>query len=235
MSLLSVALVAVVAATPVLAANLKIVAPPDLASAEGDDSVHPASGSRRIQHLFLASEFAGVPATNTHILSWNMRADRSQSQAVDWTFPNEQIWMSTTSITSLTNNFASNRGAGMTLVFDGASSFSFSGGGPAGGPRDFGAGLQLQSPFRYDPTQGNLLVELLRIGDYAPATGVTLDLHTTVGVATLVTDAGKQDSATGITTHNKPVVQFEFGVPEPSTLALAGLALACAMPRSRKR
>jgi hypothetical protein len=233
--LASFALVSLFAAGPAIGANLKVVAPAALASAEGSNSRHPGSGSLRLQHLFLASEFAGVPAANTHILSWNYRADSSQTQAVDWTFPDHQIWMSTTSQSSLSSTFASNRGADTTLVFDGAATFGLTGAGPAGGPRDFGTGVQFQTPFRYDPSQGNLLIEVLTIGDFTPLEGVTIDTQSTAAPMTVVTDINKPNSTTGNQLNSSPAAQFEFGVPEPSALALAALALICGMPRPRKR
>ena len=160
-------ILAVVVATGTLAFGnlafgeaIRIVSPPSAANAEGNTSVTPDRSPLRIQYLIPASDFAGLPASQRYIAAFNFRSDRTQTVPVDWIIPHEQVWMSTTSKNSLTNVFDDNHGPNKALVFDGAMTFPFLGSGPAAGPRPFADGTPLQAPFYYDPSQGNLIVEL---------------------------------------------------------------------------
>ncbi len=68
--------------------------------------------------------------------------------------------MSTTDKDNLTTVFDDNHGPDKTLVYDGEVTYPLLGSGPAGGPKDFADGPTLQTPFFYDPSMGNLVIEL---------------------------------------------------------------------------
>jgi hypothetical protein len=205
---------------------IKIITPSSATDAEGNSMVTPNRNSIRIQFLIPASDFAGLPPTHRYIVGLNFRSDRTQTQSLDYSWPHEQMWMSTTSLDSLTTEFDANHGPDKTLVFDGAVSYPLPGTGPAGGPRDIADGQRLQSPFFYDPSMGNLLIEQQDFDRNYPVPA-TLDVVTMPSGRLLINDPGA-DAATGTLLASFPVLQIEFAaIPEPSTLALAGSACLC--------
>jgi hypothetical protein len=131
------------------------------------------------------------------------------------------VWMSTTSLNTLTTTFDNNHGADRTLVHDGNLPHPLLATGPAGGPRDFAPGTRLDTPFVYDPSKGNLLIDQLVYGTN-PSAQATIDTQLTSQARLLL---GTPNSPTGILLTEVPVFRFEF-VPEPSTLVLMGMALA---------
>jgi hypothetical protein len=214
---------------------VKIVSPPTASGAEGNSSITPNRNQIRVQYLIPASEFAGLPATHRRIVGFNFRSDRTQTTPVNWTFPSEQIWMSTTSLNNLTTTFDANQGADKTLVFNGAVTYPLLGSGPAAGPRNIADGLKLQSPFFYDPSMGNLLIEEKRFDGNYPVPA-TLDVVSGSGIGgrLLLNDPGP-NAPTGILLASFPVLQIEFDVvPEPSTFALAGFAFTSLISLRRK-
>ena len=78
--------------------------------------------------------------------------------------------MSTTTASAgtLSTTFASNVGADDTTVYSGPLTISSAFTGPAVGPMDMDIVVKLQTPFTYNPTNGNLLLET-RIFDPAGA------------------------------------------------------------------
>lgn len=205
---------------------VRIVTPPLLENVEGADVAHPAATPTRIQFLIPASDFSALPATHRRLVAWNYRADRSQTHPFDWTFENAQVWMSTTSKTplTLTNVFDDNHGPNRSLVQDGSITFPLLGTGPSDGPRDIADGPRLDTPFYYDPTQGNLLVEFASI-EGIPALSPRLDVQANVGSGNNILVSLVSPTAETGNLFNQPgVLQFEF-VPEPATLVLGGTAL----------
>jgi hypothetical protein len=235
-STVGVVCLVVVAATGNVAfgAVVKIVSPPTASEAEGNSSITPNRDQIRVQYLIPASEFAGLPATHRRIVGFNFRSDRTQTTPVNWTFPNEQIWMSTTSLNSLTTTFDANQGADKTLVFNGPVTYPLLGTGPAAGPRGIADGLKLQSPFFYDPSKGNLLIEEKRFDGNYPVPA-TVDIVSNISGRLLLNDPGP-NAPTGILLDSVPVLQIEFDVvPEPSTFALMTLAFIVSFGGRSKR
>jgi hypothetical protein len=220
-AMIGLASATIAAATVTLApAQVPIVSPSSLVSVEGDGNVTDTGGPGRIQYLFPASDFAGLPASHRLLVSWNFRGDASQSAAVDWAF-DERVWMSTTDKDSLSSVFDDNHGPDKTLVHDGTIAYPILASGPAAGPRDFAAGTRLQTPFFYDPSQGNLLIEEIALSNSVPFPGPHIDFQPTAEVRAV---GGSANSASGTPFNGTPIVQFTF-VPEPSSLAVAALFL----------
>jgi hypothetical protein len=231
--LFSVAIVAAMG-TITSAAAIRVVSPSSATNSEGDSSVTPNTNSIRIQFLIPASDFAGLPASHRYIVGLNFRSDRSQTQSVNWTWPHEQMWMSTTPLNSLTTTFDANHGVDKTLVFDGAVSYPLLGSGPAAGPRDAAAGQRFQTPFLYDPSKGNLLIEQRDFDKKFPVPA-TLDVLAIPSGRLLINDPNP-NAATGVLLPSFPVIQLEFDVvPEPSTFVLVGLAILGPFARRTKR
>jgi hypothetical protein len=186
-----------------------------------------------VQFLYPASDFAGLPASHRFLVAYNYRGDRTQTQTVDWTFPDAEIWISTTDKVSstLSTVFDDNHGPDKTLVHDGLT-FHILGSEPPQGPRAFADGMRFQSPFYYDPSQGNLLIEQIHRTSTSPNPSPYLDVKSTAGFS-IVGGNFNPDGTTGSLFTGLPVTQFEF-VPEPAAVVLAGLALMC-LSRSRCR
>lgn len=202
---------------------IRIVSPPSAADIEGNSLVTPSKGPIRIEFLVPASDFAGLPASHRYIASFNFRADRRHTESFDYIIPHEQVWMSTTSVQSLTTGFDANHGPDKKMVFDGTMTYPLSGTGPDAGPRPFTDGTRLQSPFYYDPSKGNLLIELRDFDKNFPIQA-SLDVVNilSANIRTLVSD--NPNGAIGIQSpNNATILQFEFVVPEPSTFGMACL------------
>ena len=223
-ALVSIAIVAA-AGTRASGQGVRIVAPSSTAGVEADDSISPSPEPNKIQMLFPASDFAGLPASKRLLVAFNFRGDQTQTQAVDWNFPDEEFWISTTDKTSATLStvFADNHGPEKTLVHDGSYVFRILGSGPPQGPRDFADGMRFQRPFYYDPSKGNLLIEQINYGGSMPNISPTIDVRSTQEFTLLGGDFNP-NGTTGTLFTGLPVMLFEF-VPEPSTVVLAGLAL----------
>ena len=94
--------------------------------------------------------------------------------------PNIRINLSTTSQVpdGLSNTFAENVGADDTVVFNGALPLSSAVTGPDGGPKAFDIVITLQTPFWYDPTAGNLLLD---VRNFEAAATTSVDAEMTEG------------------------------------------------------
>jgi hypothetical protein len=123
----------------------------------GDLGLH----SQRYQQVYKASEFTsfGGPIRVTEIA---FRPDPFWGDAFQTTLPGVEIHLSTTSKVpdGLSTTFASNLGADDTLVFNGSLQLSSSFTGPVDGPKAFDVRIVLTTPFVYDPTAGNLLLDI---------------------------------------------------------------------------
>jgi hypothetical protein len=224
--------VAIVAGVGNLArgAIIGVVSPSSTTNVEGNRDQRPNLMPLRIQHLIPATDFAGLPASHRSIVAFNFRADITQNQSIDWTAGDERVWMSTTSLVNLTTNFDNNHGADRTLVHDGPLPFPLLATGPVGGPRDFAAGPRLDTPFFYDPSQGNLLIDrVVFVANPSPL--ATIDTQLTTFNRILLSE--DPNSATGTRLQEVAVIRLEF-VPEPSALVLTGFASMCLVVRRRK-
>jgi hypothetical protein len=123
----------------------------------GDLGLH----SQRYQQVYAASEFTsfGGPIRITEIA---FRPDAYYGNAFQTTLPGVEIHLSTTSksVDGLSTTFASNIGADETLVFSGTLQLSSSFTGPVDGPMAFDVKIVLTTPFVYDPSAGNLLLDV---------------------------------------------------------------------------
>jgi hypothetical protein len=203
---------------------VRVVSPAAQENVEGDQSTQPAIAPNKLQFLFPAADFAGVPASQRWLVAFNFRGDQTQAQAVDWVFSDTEIWISTTEKTSdtLSTAFAENHGADKTLVHDGALTQSLL---ATGAPRDFANVTRFQTPFYYDPAQGNLLVERIDRGGSLPNPSPTIDAQSTSGFAVLAANFDV-NATSGMRFPGLPVTQFEF-IPEPTASVLIGLSFIC--------
>jgi hypothetical protein len=116
--------------------------------------------SMRYQQLYEASDFGSLtdPELVTQIA---FRPDGEIGGSFTSTLTDIQINLSTTSASAaLSNVFANNVGPDEAVVYSGALSLSSNSTGPVGGPKEFDIVITLQTPFLYDPSAGNLLLDV---------------------------------------------------------------------------
>jgi hypothetical protein len=145
-----------------------VVVPNHLATREGDNNNgFPFNLSRfrlpsqRYQQVFAASEFASLPRPQ-RITQIAFRPDAHTGSAFSSTLSDIQINLSTTLAPpdGLSWTFADNVGPDDTIAFSGPMTLSSADRGPREGPKDFDIVIDLQTPFLYDPSAGNLLLDV---------------------------------------------------------------------------
>jgi hypothetical protein len=128
---------------------------------EGRDAGAGAStlfDNMRSQQVYSGSLF---PTGQVLITEIRWRPSARYGRPSSTTISDFQLNLSTTTRQpgQLSTTFATNVGPDDTVVFHGALPVSSAFTGPAGGPKDFDIVVPLSTPFAFDPTQGNLLVE----------------------------------------------------------------------------
>ena len=163
--------------SPALQADT-VVVPNSLAAVEGNwgndwPLNFPYARGQRYQQAYVASEFPAYPIVISEI---RFRPDATEGNAFSATLPDIQINLSTTAaaVGSLSALYASNVGSDDTeVVSRGTLALSSS---DTGTPtRDFDVVISLTTPFRYDPSLGNLLMDVRNYGG-----GVTTQLDAEV-------------------------------------------------------
>jgi len=166
--------------------------------------------SGEYQQVYTSSAFSG-PITITNLEFFNTEHD---SGATAMNSGNWAISLSTTSVdwNTLSINFASNIGLDNTLVFN----------GNLYQPWAFGDTLviNLTTPFTYNPSNGNLLMDVIAIATNTSGMQIFFDAN---GDNTIM---GRNETG-GLNYGYGLVTEFSTGtaVPEPSTMLLLGLGL----------
>jgi hypothetical protein len=192
----------------------------------------------RYQQVYAAAEFAPLssPIQITQIAFRPQTANGvgpfSQS------LPGVQIDLSTTTriADGLNQTFAANTGADDITVFPmGPLTISSAYTGPAVGPKDFDIVINLNSPFIYNPANGNLLLDI-RVSGGGTA-GIPFD-------ATAITNsdglsrrwAADAEETQGLLSDSQGLItQFGFTtVPEPSAFSLIAIGTALVAFARRK-
>jgi hypothetical protein len=221
-----------------------IVVPADLADVEGTSwNNFPFSigglneKSQRYQQVYAASAFSALAEPGL-ITALAFRPDFEVAVAFSVTLGDVQINLSTTSAEpdALSNTFANNVGLDDAVVFAGPLFLSSAFSGPAEGPKDFDVVIELQHPFLYDPSAGNLLLDVRNFTG-----GISTRLDATEGDSDPISrvhtnpGAGAVDTPTGFTNTSGLVTRFT--VPEPSAtgLELAALGILAALFTRRAR
>jgi hypothetical protein len=159
--LLSLTAAAVLASAGWTGTSGYVTVPSNVGGGEGNsDNLYPLNGApMKYQQVISASEFRNGP---TRITGIALRPDAVGGAAFSETIGSVRISLSTTSRTTatLSQTFADNVGSDQVVVYDGELPLSSAFSGPAGGPMDFDIVISLQTPFSYDPTAGNLLLDV---------------------------------------------------------------------------
>ena len=125
----------------------------------------------------------------------------------------------------LSTTFDDNVGADAMVVWSGPITYGSANTGPVGGPRNFDIIMTFTTPFLYDPSMGNLLVEFRSTGLFAP---VAFDQQSAIGDSVSFISGGIDSPTANFVITGGLVTQFTFSptaVPEPATLMLMGTGL----------
>lgn len=145
------------------AQGVTFVAPRDSSFTEGNsNNAAPFLFKSRQQQVFEASEFTFPSVAELSITQISFRPDEIFGRAFSATIPNIIISLSTTNaaVDGLSTVFDNNVGSDATVVYSGSLLLSSNFSGPLGGPKDFDITIDLQTPFLYKPTLGNLLLDV---------------------------------------------------------------------------
>jgi hypothetical protein len=178
------------------------------------------TGPFRFQQVFAVSQFASLPPGQRTSVSFAMRPDANVTAPVSFTLSDSVIRMSTTNRNpgELSILFSDNVGADEVVVFQGGLSISTANIGPTSGPKNFDLVFQLQKPYTYDPTKGNLIFDVVTAGT-ASTISQTTDFVAEPGplFEEIVAFTAGANQATGRFGGN--VIRFTF-VPEPCCAGL---------------
>jgi hypothetical protein len=212
-----------------------ITVPNQLATQEGNsNNAIPFTFSSRNQQVYANTAFSPIvgPELITEIL---FRPDAQFGAAFSATIPNIMINLSTTQFApdGLSPVFANNVGPNNTVVYSGPLTLSSMFTGPPGGPKNFDINITLQSPFLYDPSQGNLLLD---VKDFTNNAIPVFDAENVVGDSiSRIWNDSNVNADIGFFGNGNPddfsnslglITQFVFSpIPEPSTVSLLGIGL----------
>lgn len=212
---------------------ITIVSPSAYADVEGDGGFTDSEPDGHYQQVLPASDFASLPAGYRKITQIAVRPDGDLDSPLTISFTNVLTRMSTTTVSpgSLSMTFAENIGVDDTVVFNGPLTGETANTGPPGGPKDFDEVVPLQTPFVYDPSAGNLLIDTIYHGMSSPQ---SFDGVSNPGPETHYLTTGNPDSPTADGELGGFVWQFTF-VPEPSTLALLACGLLVLVGYAQRR
>ena len=127
--------------------------------ANGRAFTAPLNNASRLQQIFSASAFGATPVTITKVA---IRPDAAQVSSFSNAFTRLRIDLSTASVAvgGLSATFAANIGGNNATVFDGAITLSTTNQLGPGTSKLFDVVIPLTTPFSYNPTAGNLLLDI---------------------------------------------------------------------------
>lgn len=164
LSFAAVVVAALASSAPLFAGTLIVPKTFDVGNGNSAPFAISAGNTMRYQQVYGASDFTtgfgGVPRTITAII---FRPD-STASPFSGSIANIQIDLSTTSAApdALSTTFANNVGADDTVVYSGALTLTSNAvdiSGPNRG-KQFDISIPLATPFTYDPSKGNLLLDV---------------------------------------------------------------------------
>jgi pimeloyl-ACP methyl ester carboxylesterase len=199
-----------------------IVVPNALESVEPNSNlIDPNNVLRRLQQVYGASQFASLngPVLVTEI---DFRPGRGfvGFPAHSWTLSDAQITLSTTSggPDSLSSIWTNNTGNDATLVYSGPLTLSSTFTSSNGTTADFDIVVTLQTPFLYDRSKGNLLLD---ITNHSSVSFLNVPFSRTLfqGFPVSYVSGFSVDSVSGSNTRNSGFVtrfRFSEALPRPT-------------------
>jgi Ig-like domain-containing protein/cohesin domain-containing protein len=139
--------------------SLGVIVPNYAANFQPVNAENTLANVVRIQTVYSASQFPPYPVV-VNELRW--RPNASVGGAMTDNIPNIQINLSTTAtnVDHLNSTFSKNSGTNDTIVFNGPATVTTSFSALNNGTKAFDISLPLQTPFLYDSSKGNLLVDV---------------------------------------------------------------------------
>ena len=207
----------------------------NLAVEAGEENRFPllVNGGQRYQQVYAASQFGALAGGGELITGMVFRPDSPDGGAFGpLTVNNLTISLSTTSTVpgGMSTVFANNIGGDNTVVLAGSTTISSSDLPGPGNTRAFDVVINFDSPFLYNPANGNLLLDILNADPSSNSLGLFFDAAGTgsTSVDRVWGPEGNPGAASGTTQvgSNGLVTQFfSTPIPEPTTLALAAVGL----------
>lgn len=214
-----------------IAAGGTIIVPSGAAGGQANTAPFdvPSGGTMRYQQVYGGSDFG---YTGSHDITAIMFRDNPTGSAFQGTIGNIEIHLSTSSRTPdvLSSTFADNVGTDDQVVYSGPLTLS-SNEPPENGTKPFDITIPLQHPFSFDPSAGNLLLDVRNFtgghtADFDFSSSSSDSVSRVFAANVNSTTAGDVDSGGLIT-------QFTVtGVPEP---ALGLIPLAALVTPWRRR
>ena len=135
--------------------STKFVAPPGLENVFGNESGLPGNEPFRLQYVYDGAYFSDLESPiSISGIAWRPNEGSPRTEAAD---DDVLIRLSTTAASNLDSRFAANTGDNEQQVFRGPLSINSA---PSPSPSDFDLAADFDAPFVFDPTQGNLLVDV---------------------------------------------------------------------------
>ena len=187
--------------------------------------------SSRVQQVYSSNEFSSF-GSGTFITALAFR-DYSDNGSFADTDPSLTVFLGATSkaVDGLSTTYSDNITGPLQLVYVGA--WSTSGSFPASGPRPFNIVLTLQTPYFYNPSNGNLLFDVTD-GTGGTGTPLYLDAQNTAGDSVSRVFFGNSTSPTGVSDSVGLVTDF-IVLPEPQASGLLIMALGGSALLRRRR
>jgi RNA polymerase sigma factor (sigma-70 family) len=194
-----------------------IVSPSEYENAEAPSNSGVWPLSSRAQVIYDATEFAALPSGGAFITEINFRPDGRSPVGQQFGFGRLRVSLSVTKVAPLgiSSTFASNITGTPVAVYDGpwsATAVNADPPGPATRPFDYR--IQLQNPYFYDPSQGNLLWDMIFESPASPQGATDLSPGPSPREGHIWTGTLGANSPVSTTERFATVNQFVF-VPEP--------------------
>ena len=141
--------------------GIQVVSPSLYVDMEAPSSTGNFSDGGISQRLFPASDFESLPPGFQTITQLALRPTHEVSAPRTVTFGNATVRLATTTIIppNLSFWFANNIPQDATVVIDGDVTVSTANIGPPNGPREFDYIFELETPFNYSSSDGNLIMD----------------------------------------------------------------------------
>ena len=141
-----------------------LVLPPEYQNVDAANGAGDLIQQFRMQTIYSSTYFSNSGPILIQELRY--RPSAKHGYPFNVTISSVEIRVSTTTVpvSGLQNTLDNNYGANNTLVFSGPATISSQFIGPVNGPKEFDISFPFIAPFLYDPSAGNLLIELRHIG-----------------------------------------------------------------------